>query len=261
MPHITFPVGISIGENFLPIHFFFEVLAFYLGISYYYHLRASQKDHFSESQRLTLLVSACIGALLGSRLLAALEHYQFLVEHFSWFSLTQSKTIVGGIIGGWIGIETAKKFMKITTSSGDLFTFPLIFAIIVGRIGCALTGVSDGTAGDPSDLPWAFDQGDGIARHPTALYEILFLGIFWAILLLLKQKFSLQNGDLFKFFMVGYSLWRVLVEFIKPVDSLIFGLSAIQIACVFVLLYYVWVFIKRFYPPLCPHKDHTPTMT
>lgn len=247
MIHLDFPIGFIINEHFIPIHFFFEILAFWIGGAYYYRIRKQQKDIFSEDQRLILLLSAAIGALLGSRLLAAIEHYHILINNFSWLFLTQSKTIVGGLIGGWLGIEIAKKILNIKKSSGDLFTFPLILGIIIGRIGCALTGVFDGTAGSASILPWAFDQGDGIARHPTALYEILFLGFLWSVLYYVKKNYTLKSGDLFKFFMVGYFSWRLLVEFIKPVSPLAFGLSAIQIACVVVLMYYGYVFAKRHY--------------
>jgi phosphatidylglycerol:prolipoprotein diacylglycerol transferase len=214
---------------------------------YYSSLRKKNPDHYNDSQRLTLILAAAIGALLGSRLLAALEHYQLLIENFSWLAFTQSKTIVGGIIGGWISIEITKKILKLKQSSGDLFTFPLILGIIIGRIGCAIAGVKDGTVGIPSDLPWAFDQGDGIARHPTAIYEIIFLLILWIVFARMKKHIKLKNGDLFKGFMIGYALWRLVVEFIKPVASLAFGLSAIQIACVLVLAYYAKVFAKRHY--------------
>lgn len=243
----SFPFGFLFNGYFLPFHFFFEILAFYLGISYYYSLRKKQKDHFSESQRLLLVLSACIGALIGSRLLAIIEHYPLLFSDPSWLFMLQSKTIVGGIIGGWIAIEITKKRVGITESSGDLFTFPLLLAIAVGRIGCALTGVSDSTAGIPSNLPWAYDQGDGISRHPTAIYEIVFLLLLWGALLGIRKKFRLQNGDIFKFFMVGYLFWRFIVEFIKPVIPLFLGLSAIQIACALALFYCAHFFSKRIF--------------
>ncbi len=246
MLHLDFPFGFIINGQLIPIHGLFEILAIWLGVYYYYHLRKNQKDHFNSSQRLTLILAAALGALIGSRLLAAAEHYETLSKNFSWFAFTQSKTIVGGIVGGWISIEVTKKILGITKSSGDLFTYPLILGIIIGRIGCALTGVSDGTVGIPSNLPWAFEQGDGIPRHPTAIYEIIFLLILWKTLKVINKKYQLQNGDIFKFFMISYSTWRLAVEFIKPVTPLILGLSAIQVTCALVIVYYSIVFINRY---------------
>ncbi|HDN27679.1 MAG TPA: hypothetical protein ENG03_11405 [Thioploca sp.] len=45
-----------------------------------------------------------------------------------------SKTIVGGLLGGILGVEIAKKLVGIMHSSGDLFCFPIILGIMIGRI-------------------------------------------------------------------------------------------------------------------------------
>ena len=46
----------------------------------------------------------------------------------------------------------------------------------VGRVGCLLSGCC---FGKPTTLPWGIDFGDGIARHPTQISELLFcLGAF-----------------------------------------------------------------------------------
>jgi phosphatidylglycerol---prolipoprotein diacylglyceryl transferase len=47
----------------------------------------------------------------------------------------------------------------------------LAAAIAVGRLGCFFSGIEDRTYGTPTDLPWGYDFGDGILRHPVELYE------------------------------------------------------------------------------------------
>ena len=153
------------------------------------------------------------------------------------------KTIVGGIIGAWIGIEITKKIFNITYSSGDLFTFPLILGIIIGRIGCFLTGVSDGTVGKETDFFLAFDQGDGLMRHPTAVYEILFLIVLWVILSYMKKRYVFNKGLIFKIFMVSYCSWRLIIDFLKPIEPLFF-LSAIQLSCLGVIMFYSIKFLR-----------------
>ena len=88
-------MGFIINQQLVPFHFFFEILAFWIGGYYYYKLQKTKKDILSPSIRLTLLISAAIGALIGSRLLAFFEHYQLMVNNFSWVLFTQSKTIFG----------------------------------------------------------------------------------------------------------------------------------------------------------------------
>jgi prolipoprotein diacylglyceryltransferase len=128
-------------------------------------------------------------------------------------------------------------------STGDLFVFPLIVGMAIGRIGCFLTGLSDRTYGVATSLPWGIDFGDGIRRHPTQLYEIAFLLVVGAILQSLRSRLH-ENGDIFKAFMLAYLSWRFAIGFIQPEVPLA-GLSAIQWACLATLLYYAVILRKR----------------
>src|SRR5437016_4543505 len=140
------------------------------------------------------------------------------------------KTIVGALLGGWIGVEIAKKFLRVRSSTGDLFVLPLAFGIAIGRVGCFLTGLPDHTYGTHTNLPWAVDFGDG-PRHPTQLYEIAFL-LGLGLALALRARRPYRNGELFRLFMLGYLFFRLTVEFIKPSYKPWLGLSAIQLACI-----------------------------
>ena len=147
-------------------------------------------------------------------------------------------------MGGLFGVELTKKIIGESHSSGDMFTFPLILGMMIGRLGCFSAGVSEPTFGIPSTLPWAMDLGDGILRHPTNLYEILYLGILWVFIAQLSKRFSLISGTQFKVFMVGYFGFRFLIDFIKPVYEIPgIGLSSIQLACLLGLVYYYKVLI------------------
>jgi phosphatidylglycerol---prolipoprotein diacylglyceryl transferase len=67
-------------------------------------------------------------------------------------------------------VEVTKKIIKVPTSTGDAFAYPLIVGTAIGRIGCFFTGLSDRTYGTATSLPWGIDFGDRIPRHPTQLY-------------------------------------------------------------------------------------------
>lgn len=240
---MEFPLIFKIGAFSISAHLIFELLAFSLGFRYFLWLRKRQEDRISDINRLWVLVGATAGALLGSRLLGALEDPQlFFSGSAGWMYYYQSKTIVGGLLGGLIGVESIKKGVGEERSSGDLFVFPLILAMIIGRIGCFTSGVAEPTYGLPSELPWAMDLGDGIYRHPTALYEIVFLLLLWGFLAFLLRQFSLVSGAYFKLFMTAYLAYRLGVEFIRPGVSVLFGLNMLQLACLAGLIYYrqVW---------------------
>jgi phosphatidylglycerol:prolipoprotein diacylglycerol transferase len=241
-----YPVQLEIGRFHLPVHLLCEVLAYSLGYRLYTALRARTADRISDQGRQWIFVGAAAGALLGSRALGLLEHPALLLHPpGGWLYYFTNKTIVGGFLGGLVGVELTKKYLGIRTSSGDLMVFPLLLGLGIGRLGCHLSGLTDGTFGRHTSLPWGLDFGDGIARHPTNLYEIGFLAALALLLSGLERRGPLPNGRRFELFLAGYLLFRLLVEFLKPTAALPgLGLTAIQWACVAGLGYYVWLWVS-----------------
>lgn len=246
-----FPLNIPFGKSYIPVHFICETMAYIIGYRYYSYLRSKTIDPISSENRLIILVGAAAGAFLGSHIVGIFENPP-LLAHFNWVYFLGNKTIVGGMLGGLIGVELTKKQLHITVSSGDLMVYPLILAMIIGRIGCFLTGLDDGTYGIPSRLPWAINFGDGIPRHPTNLYEILFWVILWIVLYNIEKCKQLADGARFKFFLSAYLAFRFFIEFIKPDYFFSFGLSVIQLVCLAGILYYYKVFLY----PLKLTKPH-----
>ncbi len=240
---MTFPIDLQIGAIRIPSHLLFEVLAFGIGFAYYQSLRRRRGDAISGRMRMSIVLAAAFGALVGSRLIGLLEHPDMLTNPPGIWAYFAGKTIVGGLVGGLVGVELIKKIHGEKKSSGDLFTFPLILAMGIGRIGCFLTGAADRTTGLASNLPWAFDQGSGHPQHPTSLYEIAFLAALWIALASSAKARTrtgqpLASGTLFRRFMVCYLAYRLLIDFLKPRQPLLIGLTAIQLTCLLTLLYY-----------------------
>ena len=188
---------------------------------------------------LWLAVGAILGAALGSKLVAWSQDPETAFAGFPDFvALIQGKTVVGGFLGGLIGVEIAKNRLGYIRSTGDLFVYPCLVGIIIGRIGCFLTGLPDRTHGVASNLPWAWDFGDGITRHPAQLYEIVFAIILLIFIARIRYRLPL-SGDQFKCFMLAYLTFRLVVDYLKPSPYLYFGiLTGIQLACIAGLFYY-----------------------
>ena len=204
----------------LVVHSLFEALAYAVGfVIYRIERRRRHELSLPEGRDLALLLAAGVGALGGSRLLAWLD------------GAADGKTIVGGLLGGWIAVEIAKRALGIRRPTGDAFVLPLISAMAVGRVGCFLAGFSDGTYGTPTSLPWGVNLGDGVSRHPVQLYEIAFLLVFGALLVGVRAR--LRTGESFLFFVAAYGAFRFGVDFFKPGRPISpFGLTAIQLACI-----------------------------
>ncbi|USB31849.1 prolipoprotein diacylglyceryl transferase family protein [Paenibacillus sp. YPG26] len=241
-----FPVQIHIGSLVIHPHVLFESLAYFIGFRIYLWTR--RKTNVPSSKMFWVIVGAAVGAALGSKLLYWLENPSILLsfrEHGE--ELLGGKTIVGGLLGGLIGVELAKKCVGITRSTGDDFAFPLLIAIAIGRIGCFLTGLDDHTHGIPTKWITGFDYGDGIMRHPTQLYEIAFLSLFALTLYLVKRARQsrskpLSDGALYQWSMFGYLFFRFWVDFIKPTPHLYLGLNNIQVACALGMIYFLFVY-------------------
>ncbi|WP_298340900.1 prolipoprotein diacylglyceryl transferase family protein [uncultured Algibacter sp.] len=231
------------GYN-INIHLVLEYLAFFVAFRYYVILRRKRSDTISSNNRLSIILGAALGALIGSRLVGILENPVFELSQQNILQLLNTKTIMGGLFGGLLGVELAKKIIGETQSSGDLFVFPIILGIFIGRIGCFLSGINEFTYGKETSFFMGMDLGDGLLRHPTSLYELAFLIMLFFGLKWLQKHRELSNGDLFKWFMILYFAFRFWIEFLKPNVFFVFGLSTIQILCVVCLLYYGNTIVK-----------------
>jgi prolipoprotein diacylglyceryltransferase len=252
--HTTFPVYLPLGPLRVHPHWVFEALAYALAFRLYLRIRARHGDPVDEPMRWSVIAAAAVGAALGSKLLALAEHPADTLRHLGDVAYMMSgKTIVGGLVGGLIAVEWTKRMVGEHRSTGDLFVFPLTVGVCVGRVGCFLTGLTDRTYGIATTLPWGIDFGDGIARHPTQVYEIVFVALLGVGLRAARQRLPV-NGDLFKAFMIGYLGWRLAVGFIQP-EPPFAGLSAIQWVCAATLAYYA-SFIWRRRIPVAPTETH-----
>ncbi len=211
------------------LHPIFEVIGYSVGFAVYRRGRKQHGDFLADERRWMVTAAAAVGALVGSRVLGLLE--QMPQTGWQWINLLKpgGKTIVGGLLGGWIAVELVKWFAGTTKRTGDLFALPLCVGIAIGRIGCFLAGMADDTYGRATTLVWGVDFGDGVRRHPTQIYEVGFLvGLGW--LLWSYHARPHRNGRVFRLFMAAYLGWRLAIDFLKP-QPLIGGMNAIQWAC------------------------------
>ncbi|MEN9582559.1 MAG: hypothetical protein RL641_513 [Candidatus Parcubacteria bacterium] len=238
---MTFPLDVHIGSLSVHFHLITDILSSLIGGWLYW--RAAKGDNIPTSKREYLLIGAGIGALIGSRLIGSLENPALFLNPPTLLYYYASKTIIGGVAGGILGIEATKYIIGHKQSTGDRMAVPLFVAIIIGRIGCLFTGIIDGTVGNPCSLRRCFDQGDGIPRHPTSLYEIIFLIILLFVLNKYKKNFQ-PSGVMFRVSIIAYFGFRFLIEMIKPSLPLVSTFSVIQIVCILYIAWYSYDIYK-----------------
>lgn len=227
----------------LQVHALFEAAALSGGAFYYRHLvkrSGARSERLLEGGNFVVLLGCLLGAALGKNLVFWAEMPQFALywsKPEAWFS---GQSVVGGLLGGLLGVELAKKLAGVRRSTGDAFVFPVLLGLIIGRLGCFAAGLADGTFGIPTHMPWAVDFGDGIPRHPTQLYEIGFAAILWWLLSRIQFAVASEAGLLFKLMLSAYLIWRLFIDGLKPTPfDYGFGLSGIQVVCAAALLIYI----------------------
>lgn len=225
-----FPVEFHVLGLKLHAHFVFEALGYAIGFQTYRILRKRRNDEKLDVETFLWVLAGCItGAMLGSKLLAWAESWpEYRARWGDVVFWMGGKTIVGGLIGGWIGVEIVKRILRVRVRTGDLYVVPLCVGMAIGRVGCFLSGLDDHTHGVATSLPWAVDFGDGVRRHPAQLYEILVLVVIAVATSIGIHRLRLAAGTWFRLFVLSYMLWRFGVEFIKPSWKGYAGLSAIQ---------------------------------
>jgi phosphatidylglycerol:prolipoprotein diacylglycerol transferase len=237
---MDFPVSFHIFGKTVLAHPLFEALGMFIGMRFYFYLKRKSKEKTSFNTSAAVLIGATAGALIGSKLIGNLENPYKLFEQLDLKMIWTNNTIVGGLAVGLIGVEFAKKIVGHKESTGDLIVFPLILAMIIGRIGCFLTGIYEETYGLPTNSIFGMHLGDQYLRHPVSLYEIVFLVVLWICLKLIQNKKKYPSGFIFQIFMLSYFTFRFLLDFIKPRMELIENLGTIQLVCICVIIYYIY---------------------
>jgi phosphatidylglycerol:prolipoprotein diacylglycerol transferase len=242
---MDFPLYIPFGPFRIHPHFLFETLSYFIGFQVYRLTRSKQQ--LPASLVAWIVTGAIVGAALGSKMLYWFEDpIQTLHKWNDIVYMIQGKTIVGGLLGGWIGVEIVKKMIGWKYSTGDDIVPPLVIGMSIGRIGCFLTGLDDHTYGIATTWWTGIDFGDGILRHPTQLYEIVFLWLLFAVLAVIRKRWlNRGDGEIFRLFMVSYLAFRFGIDFIKPTLHPYLGLNNVQLACVLGIMYLTWEFTQN----------------
>lgn len=229
----------------LPLHPhpLFELLGWSAAWRLFLADRAARDPVADPMLRATLLTAGVVGGGVGAKSSVVAEDPLGVWAHLTdpaW--LLQGRSIVGGLLGAWAAVELAKVALGVRVATGDAYVRAIGYGLALARVGCFLSGVTDGTHGLPTTLPWGLDLGDGVPRHPTALYES-------AVLLLLVPAARAPRwpaeGDAFKAFLVGYLAWRTFAETLKPEPTVLGPLTGIQLECLAGLLVYAAILARR----------------
>ena len=196
-----------------------------------------------DDRLLLIYVAALIGAFLGAKVVYILaEGWMHFGAPDMWLQLATGKSILGALLGGYAGVEIAKRFVRYSSATGDWFAVIAPVGIVLGRIGCWLHGCC---LGEACPAAWyTLKDADGMTRWPAVPVEILFnlmaiLGFF-----LLRRQHRLA-GQHFHLYLMAYGAFRFFHEFLRATPRVAGPISGYQFAALAVFILGVAGFVRR----------------
>lgn len=193
-----------------------------------------QKNNKGNNTMLMVYISAIGGAFLGAKIIYMLSE-GYLITSDNPYRLQAwltGKSILGGLLGGYLCVEGAKKCLGIKQATGDLFAITVPLGIALGRLGCLAHGCCKGI----------LIQGQFL--WPAPLVELVFNLILAGVLYSLKRK-QKQVTQLFHIYLISYGIFRFLHEYLRETPKIILGVSGYQIAALIMLIFGIIAYLKR----------------
>lgn len=179
-----------------------------------------------------------IGALLGAVIGAHL--FELPADLLGWTAPVPGhvgapflgRTVLGGLLGGWIGVEIAKLTLGYRGATGDRFAAPLAISLTLGRLGCVVAGCCPGEPIDANSMwaPLSLVHHDP-PRFPATLIEAYFHAAA-SILLVLAARFDVLRGRRLSAYLLALSIVRFGLEGVRANPAILLGLTYYQWLCV-----------------------------
>lgn len=231
------PTLFEIGDFGVPTHTFFVLAG--TGTALVIFALESRRRGVANRTMWTIVA----GSLLGGAIFAkASTMWRYVAESegltLEGVLVHGGKSVVGGLAGAYVGAVVTKRILGYRQKTGDVFAPAVALGIGVGRVGCFLTE----QIGTPTGESWGFTPSAeiagqipncpqcllGVPLHPSFLYEIVFCVAAFIVLVVIRDRVRVQ-GDLFKLFLLGYGLFRFVVEFVRGNPVMALGLSGTQL--------------------------------
>ncbi len=213
---LGFPVSAEPGAGYGAL-----VLALVLA-GFWNWVRAARSD----GRLVQIYLWGIIGAFAGAKLVYGLaEGWNAFGDAQQWMAWATGKSILGGLLGGWLGVEGAKRATGFRAPTGDRFALMVTASMTVGRLGCLLHGCCLGVPVCTSF--WSLPDSRGIHRWPAVPVELVFTGFCWVLLLVLRKQGRFRN-QLFHLFLIAYGIFRMVHETLRDTPRVAGGFSGYQ---------------------------------
>jgi len=215
---------VAFGFGALKVHWYgLMYLVGFVGAWAYGVVRATRVDNSWTRQMVEdVIFYGALGVILGGRLGYTLFYNfsGFLDNPLSLLYIWQGgMSFHGGMLGVFIGLYLFGRKNGLTFFQVSDFIAPWVpIGLGAGRIG---NFINMELPGRPMDaiMPWAFDYGDQIARHPSSLYQALTEGLLLFLVLWWYSRKPRPLMAVSAAFMFFYGGFRFITEFFRIPDA------------------------------------------
>jgi phosphatidylglycerol:prolipoprotein diacylglycerol transferase len=217
------PIALQIGPLAVRWYGLMYLLAFGLFLLLgRQRIRTRPESGWNAQQLDDMLFYGVLGVVLGGRLGYVLFYQPayFLAHPLEIFAVWQGgMAFHGGLLGVLAAMALfARKQGKPWLAVTD-FIAPLVpLGLAAGRMGNFINGE---LWGRPTGAAWGmvFPQIDGLARHPSQLYQFALEGVALFVILWLYAKRPRPLGAVSGLFLLGYGTFRFIAEFAREPDN------------------------------------------
>ncbi|MDQ2141335.1 prolipoprotein diacylglyceryl transferase [Alcaligenaceae bacterium C4P045] len=224
------PIAIKIGP--LAVHWYGLMYLVAFALVYVLgrvRIANGRGNGFSNKDLEDLIFYSVMGVVAGGRLGYVLFYKPsyYLAHPLEIFYLWEGgMAFHGGLLGVLLVFWLFARKRGVSFFTVSDFIAPLIpLGLAAGRLGNFINGE---LWGRPTDVPWAMvfpGSGDGVARHPSQLYQMGMEGILLFIVLWVFSRHPRPTGQVSAVFLIGYGTFRFLAEFTREPDNFL-GLLA-----------------------------------
>ncbi|MCP4130052.1 MAG: prolipoprotein diacylglyceryl transferase [bacterium] len=200
-------------------------------------LTFDEYEKLSPEKRSFMFMGMVIGVILGAKI-PVIASYGLEPE----FIIT-GKSIFGALVGGYIGSNLAKARYGIPGHYGDKYIIPLCVAVSIGKFGCLFNGCCGGVE---TGFFLGIQNHAGVPAHPVPVYTVVFHLILAVVFYILHKKRVLLTMHFVLYLMI-YSTYRFLIEFIRTEPKIVYGYSVYQVMGFFGMGYFTMVLLYRIY--------------
>lgn len=236
LPGLIDPVALRIGPFSIGWYSVMYILAFWtVFFLLAYRMRKGEAPNASGTDLgllIDFLLAVFVGLLIGGRLGYVIFYdFRFYLAHplavispfdpdtrelVGIYGMSFHGGLIGGLLSGWLFLRKRRIGFRDFVD----FVIPAVpLGYFFGRIGNFLNGELWGRA---TSEPWGMyfpDDGEGLLRHPSQLYEASLEGLVLFVFLWIFRNRPWAKGRMLALYLIGYGTARIFCEYFREPDS------------------------------------------